>query len=66
MSRHGKIYRATSREIPYKWAAPEVLCDMESSPESDVWSFGVCMWEILSLGKGDFIVVDDVVDSIVD
>ncbi|PRP88802.1 tyrosine-protein kinase Fer isoform b [Planoprotostelium fungivorum] len=39
MSRHGKIYRTTSREIPYKWAAPEVLCDMESCAQSDVWSF---------------------------
>eukprot|EP01117_Protostelium_nocturnum_P003081 TRINITY_DN14024_c0_g1_i1.p1 TRINITY_DN14024_c0_g1~~TRINITY_DN14024_c0_g1_i1.p1 ORF type:complete len:647 (-),score=226.93 TRINITY_DN14024_c0_g1_i1:62-2002(-) len=51
MSRHGLIYQATSREIPYRWAAPEVFLRNESLPASDVWSFAVCLWEIFTLGS---------------
>ncbi|XP_061164432.1 uncharacterized protein LOC133173456 [Saccostrea echinata] len=46
---------ATSDEkerIPVKWAAPECLISLKSATsKSDVWSFGVVLWEVFSLGE---------------
>nr|KAG5693743.1 hypothetical protein BaRGS_002126 [Batillaria attramentaria] len=36
--------------VPAKWAAPEVLEDKTPTEKSDVWSFGVVLWEIFSMG----------------
>jgi len=33
------------------WTAPEVYVDGEYTTASDIWSFGVVCWEILSDGK---------------
>ena len=37
--------------IPVKWMVPESLTDSIWSTESDVWSYGILLWELFSLGK---------------
>jgi len=37
--------------IPVRWTAPEVFDHGKISIQSDVWSFGVLLWELFSYGK---------------
>lgn len=34
-----------------RWAAPEVITHGKYTSASDVWSFGILMWEVMSYGE---------------
>ncbi|XP_023040699.1 ephrin type-B receptor 6 isoform X1 [Piliocolobus tephrosceles] len=34
-----------------RWAAPEVIAHGKHTASSDVWSFGILMWEVMSYGE---------------
>lgn len=37
-------------KIPIRWTAPEAIAHRIFTSASDVWSFGIVMWEVLSFG----------------
>uniref|UniRef100_A0A0N4SUP4 receptor protein-tyrosine kinase n=1 Tax=Mus musculus TaxID=10090 RepID=A0A0N4SUP4_MOUSE len=37
-------------KIPIRWTAPEAIAHRIFTTASDVWSFGIVMWEVLSFG----------------
>jgi L1 cell adhesion molecule len=43
-------YKAGKGKVPVRWLAPECLRRREFSHKSDVWAFGVTMWEVLTFG----------------
>ncbi|XP_019624216.1 PREDICTED: uncharacterized protein LOC109469896 [Branchiostoma belcheri] len=44
-------YKASSAQFPIRWTAIESIQTHEFTVQSDVWSFGILMAEILSKGK---------------
>ncbi|XP_072756793.1 proto-oncogene tyrosine-protein kinase ROS-like isoform X2 [Anoplolepis gracilipes] len=46
-----QYYRTRGGFFPVCWMAPESFVDGIFTSQSDVWAFGVVMWEIMSLGE---------------
>uniref|UniRef100_A0A1I8EG35 Protein kinase domain-containing protein n=1 Tax=Wuchereria bancrofti TaxID=6293 RepID=A0A1I8EG35_WUCBA len=45
------IYSGRSGRLPLKWMAPESLRSYEYSIKTDVWSYGILLYEIFSFGE---------------
>lgn len=44
------FYITEDKKIPYKWSAPEAISHGRFSNKSDVWSFGILLYEIITYG----------------
>jgi hypothetical protein len=44
--------------MPVKWSAPESLCYNAFSNKSDVWSYGILMWEVVTVGDNPYPDID--------
>lgn len=38
-------------KIPVRWTAPEAIAFRKFTSASDIWSYGVVLWEVLSYGE---------------
>lgn len=38
-------------KIPVRWTAPEAIAYRKFTSASDVWSYGIVMWEVMSFGE---------------
>ncbi|CAJ0941203.1 unnamed protein product [Ranitomeya imitator] len=54
-------------KFPVRWSPPEVLLYSKFSSKSDVWSFGVLMWEVFTFGKMPYEMFsnNEIVDQII-
>ncbi|XP_050079643.1 ephrin type-B receptor 1 isoform X1 [Anopheles maculipalpis] len=44
-------YTTRGGKIPVRWTAPEAIAFRKFTSASDVWSYGVVLWEVMSFGE---------------
>lgn len=45
------FFLAQGGKIPIRWTAPEAIAYRKFTSASDVWSFGIVMWEVMAFGE---------------
>ncbi|XP_065209231.1 plexin-A4-like [Planococcus citri] len=58
--RNSDYYKQKSKgRFPVKWIAPETITHRRHSTKSDVWSYGILLWEIVTFGEVPYATYDD-------
>lgn len=47
-------YHSGGGRLPIKWLAPECIRERKFTHKSDIWAFGVTVWELLNFGMRPF------------
>uniref|UniRef100_A0A4W5R2F3 Protein kinase domain-containing protein n=1 Tax=Hucho hucho TaxID=62062 RepID=A0A4W5R2F3_9TELE len=45
------MFLSQGGKIPIRWTAPEAIAFRKFTSASDVWSYGIAMWEVMSYGE---------------
>lgn len=51
LSRSGIYVNSKNKPVPLRWLSIEAMRDNLYSDKSDVWAFGIVLWEIGALGR---------------
>ncbi|EDQ85572.1 uncharacterized protein MONBRDRAFT_34165 [Monosiga brevicollis MX1] len=55
LSQHQEYYRSAQDDsLPFRWMAPEAITQRRFSEKSDVWSFGVLLFELTTRGRAPY------------
>ncbi|XP_034472866.1 vascular endothelial growth factor receptor 2 [Drosophila innubila] len=54
LSRHGIYTNTRTRKLPLRWLSIEAIRDNLYSSKSDIWAYGVVLWEIGTLGASPY------------
>lgn len=46
-----EYFTSEGGKVPIRWTAPEALASRKYTTTSDVWSYGILIWEIMSFGE---------------
>ncbi|XP_045166086.2 fibroblast growth factor receptor-like [Mercenaria mercenaria] len=47
-------FQESAGRLPYKWMSPETLINGKYTTKSDIWSYGVLLWEMVTLGSSPY------------
>ena len=47
-------YRVSNTDLPIRWMSPEAITSASFTTMSDIWSFGVAVWELFTYGSLPF------------